>query len=177
MTAVLRTNRLVLSPLRTADAAEMVEVLADGNLYTFTGGDPPNLPDLRSQYESQVAGPSSGEAVWHNWIIRPDDTGAAVGLVQATVTGDFADVAWVVGVVWQGRGYASEAASAMCEWLAAQGVEKVTAHIHPGHVASQRVAASLGLQATDEIDSDGEVVWASKVSPRSDQSGDSGRPT
>ena len=139
----------------------MVEVLADSDLYAFTGGHPPNLADLESQYEDQVAGPSSGEEVWHNWIIRPNDTGEAVGFVQATVTGDFADVAWVVGVEWQGRGYASEAALAMRDWLASQGVEIFTAHLHPGHAASQRVAASLGMQATDEIDADGEVVWAS----------------
>lgn len=139
----------------------MVEVLTNRDLYLFTGGDPPDLAGLEAQYKAQVTGPSSGEEVWHNWIIRPKDTREAVGFVQATVTGDSADVAWVVGVEWQGSGYGSEAASAMCEWLAAQGVEKVTAHIHPGHVASQRVAASLRLQATDEIDEDGEVVWAS----------------
>jgi RimJ/RimL family protein N-acetyltransferase len=137
----------------------MVEVLSNRDLYLFIGGDPPNLADLEAQYKAQVAGPSAGEEVWHNWIIRPNDTGAAVGFVQATLTGDSSDVAWVVGVEWQGQGFASEAASAMCEWLAAQGVEKITAHIHPGHLASQRVAAFLGMQATDEIDSDGEVVW------------------
>jgi RimJ/RimL family protein N-acetyltransferase len=143
----------------------MVEVLSNRDLYAFTGGFPPNFADLQSQYTAQVAGPSSGEEAWHNWIIRPDDTGEAVGFVQATVTGDSSDVAWVVGVDWQGRGYASEAASAMCEWLATQGVKTFTAHIHPGHGASQRVAASLGMQASDEIDSDGEVVWASPPRP------------
>ena len=139
----------------------MVEVLSNRDLYLFTGGDPADLAGLESQYKHQVAGPAAGEEVWHNWIIRPNDTREAVGFVQATVTGDSADVAWVVGVEWQRQGFASEAALAMCEWLATQGVEKVTAHIHPGHLASQRVAASIGLQATDEVDEDGEVVWAS----------------
>jgi RimJ/RimL family protein N-acetyltransferase len=162
-TALLRTDRLVLSPLREADAVEMVGVLSDSDLYVFTGGSPPRLADLESQYEAQVAGPSSGEEVWHNWIIRPNEIGKPVGFVQATVTGASSDVAWVIGVDWQGQGFASEAASAMCDWLATQGVEQFTAHIHPGHVASQRVAASLGMQATDEVDSDGEVVWRSLV--------------
>jgi RimJ/RimL family protein N-acetyltransferase len=139
----------------------MVEVLSNRDLYLFTGGDPLNLADLEAQYKAQVAGPSAGEELWHNWIIRPKDTGEAVGFVQATVTGDSADVAWVVGVEWQGRGYASEAASAICGWLATQGIETFMAHIHPGHAASQRVAASLGMKATDEMDTDGEVVWAS----------------
>jgi len=161
LTAVLRTHRLELSPLRVADAVGMGGVLSNRDLYLFTGGDPPNLADLEAQYKAQVAGPTAGDEVWHNWIIRPNDSGEAVGFVQATVTGDSADVAWVVGVGWQGRGYASEAASAVYDWLGTQGIERLAAHIHPGHVASQRVAASLGMRATDEIDSDGEVVWAS----------------
>lgn len=164
-TAVLRSDRLALTPLRSADAAEMVPVLSDRDLYSFTGGGPPSLADLEAQYEFQVAGPSSGDEAWHNWIIRPHDTGKAVGFVQATVTGSSSDVAWVVGVEWQGRGFASEAAGAVCEWLAAQGVGTITAHIHPGHLASQRVAASLGMHATGEIDGEGEVVWVSTTQP------------
>ena len=87
------------------------------------------------------------------------EIGRAVGFVQATVTGESSDVAWVIGVEWQGQGFAAEAASAMCEWLATQGVERFTAHIHPGHAASQRVAAFLGMHPTAEVDGDGEVVW------------------
>lgn len=160
-TAPLRTDRLDLLPLRAVDAAEMVGVLSNSDLYSFIGGGPPSLVDLESHYTAQIAGPSSGEEVWHNWIVRPNDTGMAVGYVQATVTGDSSDVAWVIGVEWQGQGFASEAAAAMCNWLATQGVESFSAHIHPGHIASQRVAESLGMEATGEIDSDGEVVWAS----------------
>lgn len=160
-TPALHTHRLALTPLQSADASEMVAVLADSDLYVFTEGNPPSITELEAQYTYQVAGPSSGEEVWHNWIIRPVETGMAVGFVQATATGDTADIAWVVGVEWQSRGFASEAASAMCEWLASLGVERFTAHIHPGHLASQRVAASLGLEATQDVDGDGEVVWAS----------------
>ena len=34
------------------------------------------------------------------------------------------------------------------------------AHIHPEHLVSGSVAAAVGLAATDEVDDDGEVVWA-----------------
>jgi hypothetical protein len=44
---------------------------------------------------------------WHNWIVRSRTTGSAVGYVQATVTGDTADVAWLVGVRWQRQVVAS----------------------------------------------------------------------
>jgi len=65
----------------------------------------------------------------------------------------------VIGVDHQGQGFAREAASEMCGWLNSDGVRRLTAHIHPQHRASERVAVALGLTATDEVDEDGEVVW------------------
>ena len=81
--------------------------------------------------------------------------------MQATVTGDTADIAWLVGVPWQRQGIAVEAASAMCAWLEARGVHRLTAHIHPGHVGSAKVAARLGLVAIGSTDAEGEQIWSS----------------
>ena len=92
-TTVLLTNRLVLTPLEPSDAFEMVDVLADSALYTFTGGEPPGFAQLDERYKSQVAGPSDPGEQWHNWIIRIADSHSAAGFVQATVTNDHADVA------------------------------------------------------------------------------------
>ncbi|MFC4866872.1 GNAT family N-acetyltransferase [Streptomonospora arabica] len=71
-----------------------------------------------------------------------------------------AELAWMVGTDHQGLGYAREGALAMARWLATPGVVRLTAHIRPGHRASEGVARSLGLAATDAV-SDGETVWAS----------------
>jgi len=136
----------------------MVSVLSDSDLYVFTGGEPPTLAELEERYRFQAAGsPRDGE-IWHNWIIRLD--GVAIGFVQATVIEESADLAWVVGTDWQGSGYATEAAQAMRDWLAASGVSAFTAHINPDHLASQAVAVRLGLEPTGEVDEEGEGVWA-----------------
>lgn len=138
----------------------MVRVLADPDLYTFTGGHPPNLEVLEKRYRAQTAGaPTSGE-VGHNWIVRLVDSNLAIGFVQATVIEDTADVAWVIGTSWQGQGLATEAANAMCGWLLTEGPRRITAHIHAQHTASAGVATAVGFQATSEVDGDGEVVWA-----------------
>ncbi len=159
-TTIIETARLVLTPLQVADAPAMAAILGDQVLYNYTGGEPPTIEQLENLYRAQIAGsPRSGE-VWHNWIVRIAGSPVAVGFVQATITGDDADVAWVIGVAWQGRGIASEAAAAMCQWLRYGGVGRITAHIHPGHVASAAVAEACGLGATEVIDDDGEVVWA-----------------
>jgi RimJ/RimL family protein N-acetyltransferase len=92
-------------------------------------------------------------------VLRIGD-GAAVGTLQATLSGAEAELAWVVGSAHQGRGYASEAAVAVRDWLRTQGIEEFTAHIHPDHAASAGVARRLGLVA-GAVRQDGEVRWAS----------------
>ena len=157
----LATPRLDLIPLQPADADEMVDVLADVRLYAFTGGGPPSREELLARYERQSVGRSAdGSEDWHNWIIRRRPQGDAIGFVQATITGPRgpADIAWLIGVRWQGHGFAAEAARAVVSWLEGGGVAVITAHIHPSHRASEAVAVRAGLEATDQID-DGERIW------------------
>jgi RimJ/RimL family protein N-acetyltransferase len=149
-----------LDPLRVADAAEMVDVLAAPELYGFIGGRPPTLGELTEQYRRQVVARSvDGREEWLNWIVRVDEV--AVGYVQATVHEGFrAVVAWVIGRPFQGRGYATDAAREMLVRLRVRGVRRIEAYIVPGHAASERVAARLGLHATGEL-SEGEQMWLS----------------
>jgi hypothetical protein len=83
------------------------------------------------------------------------------GYVQATVTPAEASVAWVVGVPWQGRGIAGEAALALVAWLRERGVSTIVATVHPDHAVSSAVARRAGLVPT-EARVDGEVVWTSQ---------------
>jgi RimJ/RimL family protein N-acetyltransferase len=159
--STIRTTRLELTPLVVEDAEEMVDVLGDERMHEFTGGAPLPLDQLRERYRRLAVGRSAdGSELWFNWIVRMSTNGVAVGVVQATVAADgsSADVAWEVGVPWQGRGIASEAAVAIVDWLLDRGVGDVSACIHPDHHASARVAAHAGLTPTAEI-VDGEVVW------------------
>jgi RimJ/RimL family protein N-acetyltransferase len=158
----LQSERLVLVPLRIADADEMVDVLADPRLYTHTGGCPPDLATLRDRYARQVRGRSAdGSALWFNWIVRTRGSLAAVGYVQVTLGREsgVADMAWVIGSEHQGHGYASEAAGAVLDWLAARlDVRRITAHIAASNLASQKVARRLGFAVSREVE-EGETVW------------------
>lgn len=155
----IQTPRLVLTPLEVENAAEMVAVLGDKSLYEYTGGAPPDEATLTARYQAQTAGPSSGGEQWFNWIVRLAVDAQPIGFVQATVAGRTADVAWLIGSDWQCRGYGTEASRAMIGWLRKViGVTEVTAHIHPAHTGSQRVAAALGLAPTRDWKG-GEQVW------------------
>ncbi len=161
----IHTSRLRLEPLRIQDAEEAAARFDDPRLHEFIGGEPATVDELRARYARQVVGHSAdaGEG-WLNWIVRRDDTGELVGTVQATLrqTGAHVDaeVAWVVASPYQGQGIASEASSAMVEWLRDQGVNRIVALVHPDHSASSKVARSLGLIPTDDV-VDGEIRWVS----------------
>ncbi|MFJ3768336.1 GNAT family N-acetyltransferase [Streptomyces sp. NPDC090082] len=159
-TTTVRTERLDLVPLAVEHAGEMAGVLDDPALHTFIGGAPLTGPELRARYERLVAGSPDPATVWCNWVVRVRATGRLAGTVQATVTGGgrTAEVAWVTGTPWQGRGIAREAAGALVALLTERGVRTVVAHVHPDHGASAAVAHAAGLTPTEE-QQDGETRW------------------
>ena len=163
---LIRTARLDLRPLRMAHADEMTGVLAGPALYTFTGGAPPTTAELRARYQRWVAGAPDPAVSWCNWVIRLRAERQLAGTVQATVTGLAgalaAEIAWVVGTAWQGRGIGREAARGLVGWLRQQPVHTVTAYIHPSNHASAAVARAAGLTPTRHC-RDGEVRWQLEI--------------
>ena len=100
------------------------------------------------------------DELWLNWTLRLRDPLMTVGYVQAAVTTARAEVAWLIGVPFQGRGYATEASRRVVDWLSRHlEVSKVFAHIHPEHTASQSIARNSGLNRMGETTDDGEEVW------------------
>lgn len=160
----VRTARLDLLPLRVEHAEEMAVVLSDPALHTYIGGAPLSPADLRARYERLVAGSPDPAVSWCNWVLRLRAESRLVGTVQATISAGHpiddhgAEIAWTVGAPWQGRGFASEAAKGLVDWLGRRSVRTVVAHIHPAHAASAAVAAAAGLAPTDE-EQDGETRW------------------
>ena len=157
-TDTLHSPRLDLLPLRVEHAPEMAAVLADPALHTFIGGTPASPEALRLRYERLVAGSPDPSVSWCNWVLALREDSRLVGTVQATVTGPTAEIAWVVGTPWQGRGIATEAVRALVGHLGRRSVRTVVAHIHPAHAASAAVARAAGLQPTNE-EHDGETRW------------------
>ena len=163
------TKRLDLEPLAVAHATELAPLLDDPSLHEFTGGAPLPTAALADRYARLAARRSpDGNQMWGNWVIRVRASGAAAGVAQATLPAGGpaagpAEVAWVLARPAQGRGYASEAARSLVALLRNDGWT-VVAHIHPGHLASQRVARAAGLSPTSDVH-DGETRWISSPAP------------
>lgn len=165
-TEAIGTKRLELLPLRVAHAEEMAQVLADPALHTYIGGTPDTPEQLRSRYQRLCVGSPDPTVSWLNWVIRLREDDRLTGTVQATISstgqGLLAEIAWVVGTAWQGKGIATEAAAALVNWLDQQPVHGIVAHIHPDHQASAAVATAAGLTPTDTWH-DGERRWHRQI--------------
>lgn len=160
----IETARLDFVPIDRSHATAMFEILNDVTLHEFIGGQPPeNAEALCRRYETWERRRSpNGTELWFNWVLREREHGDLIGHAQAGVGAHHADVSWVIGSRWQRRGYASEAALRIVEWLVGMGVKEIQASINPDHLASIRVAEHAGLERTNE-QSGGELVWRLRV--------------
>jgi RimJ/RimL family protein N-acetyltransferase len=158
----LETTRLTLIPMVRQDAEELFQILKDVAMHTYIGGNPPlDIGEVRehlARWESRCS--PDGDEIWLNWTLRTKSQQTVIGYVQASIGDAGASLAWVVGVPFQGRGYAAEASRAVAHWLTrAQRITRLSANIHPEHLASQSIARKLGLERSSERTSEGEEVW------------------
>lgn len=75
--------------------------------------------------------------------MRRTDAGEVLGFVQATVATDVSEIAWLVGVDHQRRGFAVEAVRAIIGELEDRGTRRFAAYIYHDHRGSHRVAGTL----------------------------------
>lgn len=158
-------HRIKLIPVNRFHATSMFHILSDKTLYQFTGGEPPQSVVTVEQWftalESQLS--PDGSERWLTWVVQLIETSKLIGYVQATVKRRETDIAWLIGQEWQGLGYASEAATELMAWISNHQITEVTARIHPDHMASQRIAAKLGMHPSGTT-VDGEEIWRRTLS-------------
>ena len=149
---------LVLHPVHGSDAPALALLLDDPALHVHTGGVPRPLNALRAWFtalETRVS-PDKTE-LWLTWVVLTEEQ--PCGYVQATVRGNEAELAWVIGTAFQNRGRASTSIRLVVDWTTSVlQVDDFCAAIGPSNTASQRVAEKTGFVRTDEF-IDGEVIW------------------
>lgn len=103
-------------------------------------------------YETHHADSFIGETVprgWaddteYTWAIRLD--GAFTGIVGYRVPGD--DIGFWIGRLYRGRGYMTEAVTAVADWLFSIGRDRVVWECIAGNTASASVARKCGFTFT-----------------------------
>ena len=162
---VLRTARLSLEPLEVRHAALLLDVLSAPEIYEHLDEDPPaDLAALEARYRRlETRRSPDGRQEWLNWAVRVEATGEHAGYVQATVEDGAAEVAYVLGPAWWGRGLATEAVTVMCAHLAVDhAVARLTAHVAPANRASRSLLERLGFSFVRRT-ADGDLLLARAV--------------
>lgn len=152
MSHTLTTEHLVLRPVTAADRAALLahwttlqirQFMFDGALLTA---------DEISQAiaDSRASFLAAGYGLW---LIRERDGGRLAGATGLRPLEDLGlEIIWSLVTEVQGKGYATEAASAVLDYgLGSLGLPEVLAEIDEGNTASGRVAERLGMTAFDVV--------------------------
>jgi RimJ/RimL family protein N-acetyltransferase len=166
------TRRLKLSPLDSSDAPGLFAALNHPEVGQFIGGPAvTTLEALHARIQQLNAGPPPGstEQEWLNFTVRSTEgDDRIIGQIQATVHAGWAEVAWVLGPEFWGKGYGTEAATWLVAHLdTAHGVIEVWATVDPANLRSIGLLRALGFvqqaspyRRVPESFVDGDLVFA-----------------
>jgi RimJ/RimL family protein N-acetyltransferase len=147
----IETERLILRPPRAADVSRLPEIINDPDIARMTTRIPYpyGLGDAEAFYASQ-----GGADVTRDFTLQIETrTGEMIGAVGSHLRdGPFPEIGyWVAREHW-GRGYATEAATAMRDWvLRICGLRAVVAGHFADNEASGRVLIKCGFLYTGEV--------------------------
>ncbi|TXL61489.1 GNAT family N-acetyltransferase [Aeromicrobium terrae] len=153
MDAVIRTERLTLRPFVEDDADALFDIFRRPDVARWSGtGEPMTERDQAVQRIGRFPTRAGDHPATGIWAVVDDDTDVCRGQLMLVPlppsTGvDRADieVGWHLHPDVWGRGYASEAATALVERGFAAGFEELYAVTDPDNVRSQAVCRRLGM--------------------------------
>ncbi len=151
---VLKTERLLLEPLRQGHATLLFPALQDPRIYTYIPQNPPvSLEALEQRYavlEGRLS-PAQDEG-WLNWAVCLTSSSIYVGSVQATVLPQGrAYLAYEFFPAFWGNGYASEACRCVLDLLFRDyGITAVEAEVDTRNTASIRLLERLEFKRVGE---------------------------
>lgn len=145
----MRSDRLVLSVPVAADIDTVAEYCADSDIERFL---PLPRPYTRAHAEAFVL--EFVPAGWaddtdYEWAVREDEGGPLLGMIGWRRRGD---IGFWMGAPHRGRGYMTEAAAIVCEWVFGtfDDVDEIAWEATAGNIASAHVAHRAGFSFVGE---------------------------
>lgn len=140
----LSTDRLLLRFMRLDDGPTVAAYRNDPAVAVFQDWPVPYTEAMYAERFAAAAERQFDLAGGTNLAIEAD--GVLVGDLYVRLDDGLADIGWTLSQPAQGRGYATEAASAVVDILFGQlGAHRLHASMHPDNVASARVCEALGM--------------------------------
>lgn len=166
-------ERLEIQQMNLQHAEGLYQALKDPKVARYIGG-----PDLTSVEDAQkriefVTNPNNAPAgqQWFNFVIMLQEQ--IIGRLEATITGNKAEIAYLVGPKWWGNGYGLEATQWLVNYLQTFHVTEFWATVHPENTYSIKLLHNLGFEETKNFDSnylqsldDGDLVFNMNLGKR-----------
>jgi CubicO group peptidase (beta-lactamase class C family)/RimJ/RimL family protein N-acetyltransferase len=147
----IRTPRLVIRRFRPADAASLAAYRSDPAVARYQGWDVPFTEDQARRFIGSLEGAhpdTPGE--WFQFAVTIAATGEHLGDVAAYVDAEdpgTARVGFTIAPAHQGHGYATEALTALLDYLIVErGKRRVVADVDPRNLASVAVLERVGMR-------------------------------
>lgn len=170
MTApTLTTERLIIAPMSLDHFEEHAAAWADPEMTRFIGGNPRSRNESWSKF-------LQGAGLWSimgygYWSFLDRASGAYLGnggLAQfergIAELIDYPEAGWAFAPGAWGKGYATEAMTAILAWADEAKLDEIRCIIDPGNVASHNVATKLGFtKFAESHDVIGELFIYSRV--------------
>ena len=150
---ILETQRLLLRYQQTTDIAFLADLWSDPEVTRYMGG-PRDRAWLLSVFEETAQAPDAER--YDLWPVIEKETGQVVGhcgLLDKDVDGKTEiELVYILASPAWGKGYATEIGQALKRYAFENlGIEKLIALIEPENVASERVAAKIGMRFVREV--------------------------
>jgi RimJ/RimL family protein N-acetyltransferase len=148
------SDRLMMRPWQIGDADFLFDLESRPETVQYLGPRAKPMVEVREAVESIERRRALDDAVHGIWAIVDRDTGKLLGnmllkpapLSQGVTRAVPVEIGWHLHPDAQGFGYATEAACAVLNDAAQNGLRAVIAVTDPRNVASQRVCSRLGMQ-------------------------------
>ncbi len=138
----LETPRLVIEPMTLEELAKLVVIYGT------------KVPELSQAYQEMLDGckQHAQDFIWYtSWKMCLKENGQQIGDAgfKGPAQNGRVEVGYGIIEQYQGQGYATEGAKAVCDWALRQnGVQVVEAETEPSNKASQNVLRKLGFVPT-----------------------------
>ena len=142
----IATRRLILSRITPGDAPEaFAAYAADPAVTRFLSWSPAAAAaDVARHFAAASAAWDAGRLF--TWSLRLAASGGLIGMADARVDAYMLNISYVIGRRYWNRGYATEAAEALCAWGEAEAdVARIWAVCAAENPASARVLEKAGL--------------------------------
>ncbi len=144
----LRTQRLILRPMRTTDAFDMYEYACREDVTEYLLWSPhPSVSDTR-EYLAYIEH-RYASCDFYDWAVTLADSGKMIGTVGFTrleMAHNLGEIGYVLNPNYHGKGFGTEAARRVLDFgFDTLGLHRIEAKFMQGNTSSLRVMEKLGM--------------------------------